>query len=193
MNKHKKTKEEEETNLSLLAMKLLNLPPQILRGLGELDGGHDGVVLLLRAQLAVADASVVGCDGAARVTTAMVGMSSKSKLETLPRSDISWHSLFVFTLKPELWPYYEQGCCFLSFFLSSFPIFLYEKFCNFFQNHNKNQSILQQNLFYKSNLTNFKLTKKFVPKITNYKCNHWKGFSLTIERVRVMTNGKEWE
>jgi hypothetical protein len=98
MNKHKKTKEEEEeeeeeTNLSLLAMKLLNLPPQILRGLGELDGGHDGVVLLLRAQLA--DASVVGCNGGARVTTAMVGMS-----RLLPRSDISWLSVCVHTKTP---------------------------------------------------------------------------------------------
>jgi hypothetical protein len=98
MNKHKKTKEEEEKNLSLLAMKLLNLPPQILRGLGELDGGHDGVVLLQRAQLA--DASVVGCNGAALVTKAMVGMSSTSKLETLPRSDISWLSVCVHTKTP---------------------------------------------------------------------------------------------
>jgi hypothetical protein len=101
MNKHKKRKEEEEeeeTNLSLLPMKLLNLPPQILRGLGELDGGHDGVALLLRAQLA--DASVVGFNGAARVTTAMVGMSSTSNLETLPRSDNSWPSVCVHTKTP---------------------------------------------------------------------------------------------
>jgi hypothetical protein len=95
MNKHKKRKEEEEegTNLPLLAMKLLNLPPQILRGLGELDGGHDGVILLLRAQLA--DASVVGRNGATRVTTAMVGMS-----RLLPRSDISWLSVCVHTKTP---------------------------------------------------------------------------------------------
>jgi len=117
MNKHKKTEEEEEeTNLSLLAMKLLNLPPQILRGLGELDGGHDGVVLLLRAQLA--DASVVGCNGAARVTTAMVGMSRASKLEPMPRSDISWLSVCVHTKTPVV-AILRTGLLF-SFFLSFF-------------------------------------------------------------------------